>query len=208
TLLMVVQALAEADLLDGQIAAYKSELPFQRMPFLLRGAEAAAQEGRELRDHALRQPVVALLHQHGNAVQGIEEEVRVELHLQGLQTRGAEVTVEAVGVLLEPRGLLPQLTAGLPGEQAQVDEPIEQEDIPSEEQRHEVWPRRAGQVGISGPAQLQAQQYDDSVEARQEGQAKQVQQRASRAAGPSEGPGAAQAQGEGIKQQPWQPEVE
>ena len=72
----------EADLHDLEIAGEEGELPLQRPLGLRAVLERRAQELAEARDHPAHAGGIAV-DEGGHGVQGVEQEVRVELHAQG-----------------------------------------------------------------------------------------------------------------------------
>ena len=95
------QAVAEARALDVEVAVEELKLLPER--HLLRGrrVERQAQEVAEPRDHLVGRVRVGV-DERGDGVQGVEEEVRVELHLQSLQLRlrGAQLALAVALVVV------------------------------------------------------------------------------------------------------------
>src|SRR5215470_14990716 len=99
----------EADLLDAQVAIEQVQLVAERDQLRVVLLQDPAEELAQLREGADRGTRLAGADERGHGVEGIEEEVRPELHLQraemgprqlGLQLRGPEPALggDAVGV--------------------------------------------------------------------------------------------------------------
>jgi len=81
------QPLAEAQLLDGQVARQGVELVAEGHAQHRVGVERVAQEARQPRHHAVGGGVLAIEDQRGDGVERVEQEVRVQLVAQHLQLR-------------------------------------------------------------------------------------------------------------------------
>ena len=80
--------LAEADALDGEIAARQSQFLAERDALAIAQAQACAQKIREANAHFARANPI-LRGERGDGVQAVKEEVRVQLKFQRLQLRFA-----------------------------------------------------------------------------------------------------------------------
>jgi hypothetical protein len=88
-----LEPVAEPRLLDVEVAPDELELATERHERAIAGGEGLAQEVAEPGDHLVGRLGI-LVHQLGNGVERVEEKVRVELHLQELETRRRQPCLE------------------------------------------------------------------------------------------------------------------
>ena len=89
------QPVGKPGLLDREILPHQPELVFERDFICLGAAQRAAQHFAELLDYASRGGAVAVAHEHRDGVEAVEEEVRIQLRLQGRQPRAGELLRQA-----------------------------------------------------------------------------------------------------------------
>ena len=103
------QPVAETGLLDFQVTAQKIQFLPQRHFLGVGDLQRVTQQITETRDHLVRQ-VGIFVHQRGNRVKRVEQKVRIELQLKGLQPglrqtllqfRGAEFALLHLAVIIE-----------------------------------------------------------------------------------------------------------
>src|SRR5581483_4690242 len=84
------EPLLKADLLDLQVAPHILQLLGQRHFLFELAIEREAEKLAEARQHRVRRLDIAV-HQRGDRIERIEEEVRLELHPQRLQLRARQL---------------------------------------------------------------------------------------------------------------------
>src|SRR3954453_554578 len=103
------QAVLEADLLDREIEPQGLELAPQGDLLGLDVVEHAAQEIAQAGEHLLRLRPSPLAHQHHDGVQGVEQEMRLELAFESGELRLHELRPELGALELQPQRLPPLL---------------------------------------------------------------------------------------------------
>ena len=93
------QAFTVAEALDGEIRLDELELSIQRQLLDVGGFKRAAQQLGELGQHQLG-TVRIIPHQPRYGIQGVEQEMRVQLHLEGLDLGTSELHFELRGAKL------------------------------------------------------------------------------------------------------------
>ena len=92
------QAILKANLLDGKIQPEIFQLPPERDLLRLDVFEDAAEQVAKPGKHLLGLSPALLAHQHHDGVQGIEQEMRLKLHLEGAQLRPHQLGLQFGGV--------------------------------------------------------------------------------------------------------------
>jgi len=151
------KTIGEADLLDGEVVVDDFELLGE--PDFLGGSalEGGSENGVEVIEHFGRFALLAEFDERGNGVKGVEEEVRLELHLEGFELGGGELALELEGA----DGFALGADLGLDGSDETKDESVD-EDVEADA----IELKHAGEGGKRGDGL--APLGDDNAEAAEE----------------------------------------